>query len=480
MVAGMFLILLAACDDAHTPGGGSFLPGVELGALTVTVDPLVPNVLHASWEGVPGKSRVQYGLDGAFDEATPWGEGSTFTVLGLKSGHTYSLRADTVTDDGDEVYGEPVSVDIAYANADLPEITIEDADPDAWAGRGFTLLSIFQGGGSWLAMVDRDGDYVWMLPDHPQEAIPTAHITPDGLGIIYVDNDFKGYGWGGMGHVTFDLTVNEYRELDAIHHDAIQLPDGSYAWLQMETRQMRAEDGNDYLMTSDAVYDAPTFDGEPRKVFSMFDDYGHPPWHVCSHTLQEVPVAGGEDFTHGNSLVYDAWDDAYLYNAKHLDTLIALDRGTGKIDWQAGGRYGDFIDLDGDVIDPVDTYDVDGPHRTWWSHAHLSDVWEDGFVLYDNGSHHEPLISRVAAYDWDTSAHTLRRTFSFGSETGVYDPILGDVRRLDNGNYLTAWTMVGMITELTPDGRVVWRLTTSLGSAIGRIGYVPSLYGPEP
>jgi hypothetical protein len=33
-----------------------------------------------------------------------------------------------------------------------------------------------------------------------------------------------------------------------------------------------------------------------------------------------------------------------------------------------------------------------------------------------------------------------------------------------------------MVTEITPEGEVVWRLSTDLGTAIGRIGYLPSFY----
>jgi hypothetical protein len=109
----------------------------------------------------------------------------------------------------------------------------------------------------------------------------------------------------------------------------------------------------------------------------------------------------------------------------------------------------------------------------------MSHAWRDGFVVYDNGSHHEPLRTRVAEYAWDPEARSLRRTFAFDAENGVYDPVLGDIRKLDNGNYLVSWTMAGMLTELTPDGEVVWRASTDLGTAIGRIGYLPSFY-PDP
>jgi hypothetical protein len=191
--------------------------------------------------------------------------------------------------------------------------------------------------------------------------------------------------------------------------------------------------------------------------------------------VQTVQV-GGEDFTHGNSLLYDAEREVFLYTPKHLDAIVAVPREGGAPVWQAGGRYGTFIDEAGDVIDPEQPWLVDGPASTWWSHAHMSHAWSGGFVVYDNGAHHDPLHTRIAEYAWSPEDGTLRRTFEFKAENGVYDPVLGDVRKLTNGNYLVAWTMMGMVTEITPEGEVVWRLSTDLGTAIGRIGYLPSFY----
>ena len=478
----MLWLVLLGCDDTHSVdsdvGDSAIIVGT-LSDFTVEQDPHLPNVFHTTWNGGEGRGRVEYGLDGALDQATPWGSAERADVVGLKSGRVYTLRAVTVDDAGSERVSDTVEVEVDPSSSDLPVITVEESDPSGWVGEGYVLLTIFDSGGSWLAVIDREGDYVWTLPARPGSVIPTAHFTRDGKGVIYVDNDFTGYGWGGIGHATFDGTINEYREIPAVHHDAIDLPDGGYAWLEFETRSVELEEGDTQEITTDAVYDAPDFYGEPRKVFSMFDDYGHRAWHVCSHSEEPVPVAGGSDFTHGNSLVYDEAADRYLYMAKHLDGIIGIDRASAEMQFQAGGRFGDFTDVDGDVIDPVDSYLVDGPNHTWWSHAHMSAAWDGGFVLYDNGYHHSPLVSRAAAYEWDTDAHTLRRTFSFTSETGAYDPVLGDVRPLDNGNWLISWTLQGMLTEVTPEGTVVWRASTTLGSALGRTGYLSTLYGEE-
>ena len=465
---GLSFVFALACGELREEEG--------MGALEVTVDPALPNVVHVSWTGIEGVSRVEYGLDGAFDKSTPTSRESSATVLEVKSGRTYAMRAVTVDFDGLEWRSEPTEVTIAAPFAGMPVVEITDVDPAAWEGDGFVLMCIFQATTSFLALVDREGDFVWTMQSRSGALIPSAHLSEDGRRIIYIDNDFFGSGWGGVGVVALDGSSHTFRELPNGHHDAIELPDGSMAWLEFEQREVVLESGDTAIITSDAIYTAPSIDGPARRVFSILDDYGHTPWHVCSHSASQVPVVGGEDFTHGNTLIFDAERDAFLYTPKFLDAIVAVGRQSGALNWQAGGRFGSFTDEDGDTIDPDRAYDVDGPNRTWWSHAHMSHAWADGFVLYDNGTHHSPLVSRVAAYTWDVEAATLKRTFEFVNESGIYDPILGDVRKLDGGNYLVAWTMSGSMTEITPAGEVVWRMSVELGSGVGRTGYVPTLY----
>jgi hypothetical protein len=470
-VKGLPALLLAVAGCVPDAGPGALDPVFEV------VDGL-PNVLHATWEAKSGRSRVRFGRDGALDASTPWAETPDVRVLGLVSGATYTMQAET--DTGDEVLAsETVEITIADVPPTAPRFQIEAGDPDAWVGDGYVMMALVSLEESAIAVLDRAGAYVWWMEARPGTPIPTAHLGADGRSVIYVDNDLMEGGWSGVGRVAFDGSSAEYRAIDDVHHDVVELPDGGLAWLAFESRESTPEEGGTAVFTTDAIWVADGFYGEARKVFSMLDDYGHDPWHVCSHSAVEAAQVGGEDFTHGNSLRYDADRELFLYMPKHLDAIVAVPREGGPPAWQAGGLYGDFVDEAGDTLDPDAPWLVDGPAATWWSHGHMSHAWRDGFVVYDNGSHHEPLRTRVAEYAWDPEARSLRRTFAFDAENGVYDPVLGDIRKLDNGNYLVSWTIAGMLTELTPDGEVVWRASTDLGTAIGRIGYLPSFY-PDP
>lgn len=452
---------------------------VETG--TIALDPSflpleeLPNVVHATWEAPAGRSRVVFTREGREPESTSWVDSPDVRVMGLVSGATYTLRAETETEDGELLSAED-TITVASLPPTAPVFFVNESDAGAWVGDGFLLAATLGGEGSSLVLVNRAGEVVWWLNSRPGTPIPMSHVSADGRHALYVDNDLMEGGWAGIGRIAFDGTSHEYRTIDTIHHDVVELPGGGVAWLGYESATFPNEEGVDTLYTSDAIWVADSFDGEARKVFSMFEDYGHDPWRVCSHSAVQTVQVGGEDFTHGNSLLYDAEREVFLYTPKHLDAIVAVPREGGAPVWQAGGRYGTFIDEAGDVIDPEQPWLVDGPASTWWSHAHMSHAWSGGFVVYDNGAHHDPLHTRIAEYAWSPEDGTLRRTFEFKAENGVYDPVLGDVRKLTNGNYLVAWTMMGMVTEITPEGEVVWRLSTDLGTAIGRIGYLPSFY----
>ena len=94
-------------------------------------------------------------------------------------------------------------------------------------------------------------------------------------------------------------------------------------------------------------------------------------------------------------------------------------------------------------------------------------------------ANHEPRPeSRAVEYAYDEKTMTVQKVWEFWSETSNFIELLGDVRKLDNGNYLVGWTTQTMLTEITPDHEVVWRVIPNLGSATGRVNYVPDLYGP--
>ena len=132
-----------------------------------------------------------------------------------------------------------------------------------------------------------------------------------------------------------------------------------------------------------------------------------------------------------------------------------------------GGRSSDFTREDGS---PLYTSAED----SWpWSHAHLSDAWEGGALLFDNGDHYDPPVSGVVEVAWDEEARTVREVWRWTRPDGVFLFTLGDARRLPGGNVLVAWTGEGRLTEITRDGDIVWDARAEPGLQVSRIQVLP-------
>ncbi|GDX80598.1 hypothetical protein LBMAG42_24090 [Deltaproteobacteria bacterium] len=445
----------------------------------------VPTAVVATWEsnGHEGETFVEYGLtEGALDRRTPAGTEAEATALALTAGRTWFVRAVTVDELGERWESGTASVDVAAPPTALPGFTINDRDDAAIDASALIFVTLIEDNGSWIVGLNRDGEAAWWYESEGQISIPSIHPAANGQGLMFTHHsEQEGKPKAGLLRMSFD-GVEQALTVGDGHHDVAQLPDGRIAWIRNENPTGVVLEGGatadlsvDTLVENDEG--APEEDAEVR--FSFLDDYPHTPWDTCSH-FSEEGQGGGADYTHANSVMYDPDRDALLVMTKNLDALTAVDRSTGSVLWQAGGRYGDLLDVDGDVVgNGPQAWQVDGPNHTWWSHSHMSHFWGDGFLVFDNGYHHAVMSSRVVEYAIDPEAHTLQKVWEFPSETGVFNPLLGDARRLPNGNTLVSWTISGMLTEITPVGEVVWRAEVDLGSATGRLVYVPDIYHVE-
>ncbi len=479
----MLFWLLAGCEGGEGTPDAAALP---ITGLVLTVDTVLPTVVHAAWDAGPtGEAWLEYGENPEdLTRRTAAGTGITATAVALAEGRNWYFRAAAVDAEGARWESEPVSVGIASAPAALPRFTISDvsdADVDADA---LVFTSLLQEGTSWVVGLDRQGDYVWWWQSDGNIEVDSVHAAADGKGLVFTHFRLVERPYAGVVGVRFDGSSWATTWAADGHHDAAQLPSGEIAYIAGQRADaVSLEDGTTADLASDRlqlVAEGATSADTPETVFSFLDDYAHQPWRVCSHFDDETP-GGGLNYTHANSVMVDPDRNTLLVQSKNIDALIAVNRESGAVLWQAGGRYSDVTDVDGDVIPTgEDAWMVEGPNGTWWSHGHMSHFWGDGFAMFDNGYHHPDQVSRAVAYALDQDKRTIEKVWEFRSETDSFNPLLGDVRRLSSGNYLISWTIQGMITEITADARVVWRASVALGAATGRLVYVTDVYGGTP
>jgi hypothetical protein len=262
------------------------------------------------------------------------------------------------------------------------------------------------------------------------------------------------------------------------HHDFVDHDDGTVAFLGLEFRDVPISESS-YRMGSDTLSFGPdgmTDADPPARLFSMFDDFPLEPVFTCPHIQHAEDHHGEEDvleWTHGNSLMYVPEEDAYFVNDKFTDWLLKIDRPSGDLVWKMNGRESDFTQPNGDPVW------VKPEQTTLWSHGHMSDIWSGGGLMFDNGDHHVPPLSKAVEFAWDEATMTAEPTWEFAHPTGGFTSALGDVRRMPGDNVLITWAGLGEVTEVTRDQRIVWQGRMDPEQQIvGRLVPIENLYAP--
>jgi len=477
----LFLAMLG-CKDKD---GGDPKPGTTTGDdacsdLSAAADESVATAVHFSWStSTEGTATLEFGLDGALDQtASSEAQGTehAITVPLLKSGQTYSWRGVVETSAGDTITCATQEVSIAPQPQGILgfNLNISDAERSAVAG-GYVLFTTLQAQDSFVGMIDGEADYVFFKdPSREDPLFASVRARPglDGRSIIWnVYDQDRNVDIGGLRRVDIrGGEVTSTRTLNA-HHDFVELSDGEFGWLAYEFEEEVSVDGNapavaatactgpgdSCPIASDMIYEGSegmTDATAPTEVMGLLDTID--PFWACEHAEDyDGFVPDYFNLTHGNSLVYSDTEDAYYVMSRHLDAIFKIDRATGQVVWQLGGRDSQFT-ATGELFD----------------HGHYSDHWPGGFLVFDNGDHRDPAVSRVAEYSYDEQAMTVELVWEVEEPTGSFIAVLGDARRLPNGNTLIDWSSKGRIQEVTPDKEVVWEAEATIGGLVSRVIFI--------
>lgn len=313
----------------------------------------------------------------------------------------------------------------------------------AW---GHLLMNQSDGDESWVTVMNGCGEHTWSRPNTVDETrIYRAHLSEDARSVFFAEHNREHRPDMGMLYeldIASDTVVSTTRMPEA-HHDFAVLPDASVAWISWQYLQNEWFGSLEEDVVSDAVRTAEL--GTPHetddRLFSLYDTLRLEPWWTCSHMNPTSQIPGYAEWSHSNSLMYEPVEDRLYLYVRYWDALVAFDR-TGRYRWMMGGPLNDF-ELVGDTELPV--------------HAHMSEVWPGGALIFDNRNHDERDASRVVELAWDEASGTVEEVWSY--EDGTFAGFLGDARRLPGGNVLIVWSSEGRMTEVTREGDVVWEAT---------------------
>ncbi|MEY3210322.1 MAG: hypothetical protein RIT28_803, partial [Pseudomonadota bacterium] len=313
----------------------------------------------------------------------------------------------------------------------------------------------------WVVLLNTDGEPIWYY-GLPERSITTsAQPTRDGEGLLVLVVEQQGpKKVVEVVRVSWDGEVVGAMELPDGHHDFRELPDGRIAWLQPELRELIV-DGEPAIVMGDALRlsawgeDAPATPAEPP-LLSLFDALPAP-GNLCDHHARPTEYNGELviDWSHINSIDYDPDTDELILLAHFVDTLVSV---------PVTGGEAKVVSL----VAGYTTEDGAAP----FSHAHSSLLRSDRALLFDNGLHYVPPLSRLVSISWDEAEKTLREDWSYEDPDAGAVQVLGDAQPTPSGGALASYSTFGRIIEVTEAGEVVWTLETEAGAGFGRLRWM--------
>ena len=365
----------------------------------------------------------------------------------------------------------PIVLAAACTSTHPVQVTVHDAERSEMAGAGLLMNGFNEAGMCHAMWLTGDGETLFDIDCEPGHRFFRMKPSSDGRDILLASNrDGDGLVPDGfILRIPLDGGIPMRTEAPLIHHDFVELAEG-FAYLSYVEDQ-RLIQGQRANLATDTVVEVSEGGSDHRVVFDFLTDYPVAPYWSCSHMRGHGWLPDHNEWTHTNSLVPHPTDDAWLLMPRYLDAVIKVDRATSTVDWQLGGRH-DFFDLSLDDA---------------LSHPHMSHAFDDRLLVFDNSTGHGALRrerSRVVEYQLDEEGHRAEVVWVYEDPQPQTTGFLGDAKRLTDGNTLVVWSDRGKVTEVTPEGDIVWELRLPYGQNTGRVEVMgldlPGTVAPHP
>jgi hypothetical protein len=441
------------------PEGGCVEDDGSFGAVDAEVTG-VPSVLRVSWEPLEGATvRAVFapvGEEGdALESGAVDGAGDGLLLLGVPHGTEVGYRL--VASQGEDAVCSDVHLATTGAlPSGFPGVEVAVHEPELVSVQWATI-SVLLDPESWLTIFDSRGRLLWSW--ELGWRVTRARLSIDRQAML-LDAMPEGGSPMGIRRIALDGSSVSTTAVPAIGVDWVELPDGGYAALVNEVRELEHE-GDTRVIRGQAVVEVEP-GGSPRTVWSVFDLH-EPDLSVHYEESLNTDDVLAEDWSHINGLTYHQPSDTYIITSQNFHSVIAVQRGTGASLWELGRYSADWTNTSGVEL-------VGSPHGA----ELLSD---DRLLVFNRWSSSYP-GSEVAevALDFDSMEASLAWSATAENNPEVF--YLGNAERLPGGNTLVSWSSVGQLDELTPDGTSALRLDLDMSYDFGFVSHLDSLY-PE-
>jgi hypothetical protein len=425
-------------------------------------------------------ARVIYWADGGSVVATPYysldqGD-SRIVVLGLLPDTRYHFA---VVAPGPG--GVTTSDSVAYHTADLPaslagvRLGITGSRP-----AGYIVTEVTSDTSAFTLAFDTAGKVRWYrrFAAQPGEIAMQTEQLPTGNFTVYVG---ASTGWQLVngrylefrpdGEIVRSYTAGAPYYTDS-HELLLSFAGGTLAAAQLYGYDLRPMDltalgGHSDQLVAGHTLVRQSASGTTEFAWSAWDHFSLADWIFVPPDLGSYPSI---DFDHPNSLAIDR-DGNYIVSFASLGEITKIDATSGEVLWRLGGRHNQFTIIG----DPLGGFGFQHDVR----------VLDNGDLLfYDNGLLHTPPESRAVEYRLDLGAMTATLVWQYRHDPPLFTPFVGSVQRFQNGNTLVGFGAAATMTEVTPEGQVLWegRLTVN-GQPVPyfyRARRVASLYRYQP
>lgn len=491
-----FLLELAACTDISEPGNvprpGSPPPsGSVVTSEQLILDPTGYAPLSARLQletsvpvsfslRVAGKHGPDSEVRHSFREVT---RRPDVPVLGLYEDFENHIDLTLYDSEGEELEVRSYTVDTPPPNPNLPEITIDRAEPAAMV-EGMTLVSYFGNDGELYPnrafIFDRYGDVRWLL-DY------TGHPVLGNLSFdVGVERLANGHLYFGSQH------TDEIYEVDMLgqvlnswsmpgfgfHHQVLEEPDGDFLVTAHDRSLSTIEDH------------VVEIDRTTGTIINVWD---------LTRSLDPTRRTWSDrvaDWAHENAVAYDERDDTIIVSARHQG-VVKLTRDNHVV-WllaphRGWGTAGDGTDLSRFLLQPLDAAgnpisdpdvlsgDANHPDFEWNWYQHAIKLLPNGdLLLFDNGHNRnyngKTPYSRAVQFSIDAESMTVRQVWSYGKERGAetFSRIVSDA------DYRPAENHVFFSPGAVEFGGLYYGKVVEIDRGSGAVVFEATITPPEP
>lgn len=347
-------------------------------SLDATLDENIGTVIHVSWTNPsPVASYIRFGTEDNLNHRTGTlaDDASTANLIGMPT--DTEVFFELVQADNDKVLGDG-SIRTGTLPADYTPYSVENpGKASAWNGY---VVTESLGSVTGPIILDEAGNIVWWWQDSPDLITTAALISADRQSIWYITNpQTTVVETGELVRVALDGSGEERFEIPGVHHDFVEMPDGTMTLLSQDTRQKDdvADAVGDRLLNVAA-------DGTYTEVWNIFDDWSEISWDITRDPKSP-------NWSHANVLHYSEADDAYYMSFRNFESIVKIDRESRTTQWVLGGELTDFSFV--------------GDEEGQFQKQHGFELLPDGILIFDDGDAKRGW-SRGVEYTLDFNAMT--------------------------------------------------------------------------